>query len=157
MTGGTFGFDARYLPGYGFAAASAFIWSSYSLMTKRVPLFANAAIGLFCFCAGTLSLLMHALLEDRYAFAVGDLPLLLILGVGPMGLAFFLWDAALKNGDPRVIGSLAYLTPMLSTLVLILTGSGVFTGVSGIAMVLIVGGAMIGSLSRERIRRRPCR
>lgn len=73
-------------------------------------------------------------------------PFLLVLGMGPMGAAFFLWDAALKNGDPRIIGSLAYLTPMLSTLLLIVTGSGAFGRVTGIAMVLIVGGAALGSL-----------
>ena len=63
-----------------------------------------------------------------------------------MGAAFFLWDAALKNGDPRIIGSFAYLAPLLSTLLLIVTGSGRFTLVSGIAMALIVVGSVLGSL-----------
>jgi drug/metabolite transporter (DMT)-like permease len=147
VTGGNFSFDSRYLPGYGLAVVSAFIWSSYSLMTKRVPPFPNAAVGLFCLSAGVLSLLMHFALEERYTFVLSDGPLLLVLGLGPMGSAFFLWDAALKNGDPRIIGSLAYLTPMLSTLILILTGSGVFTVASGVAMLLIIGGAVIGSVS----------
>jgi drug/metabolite transporter (DMT)-like permease len=147
VTGGKLSFDSQYLPGYGLAVASAFIWSSYSLMTKRVPPFPNAAIGLFCLSAGALSLLMHFVLEEHYTFALSDAPLLAMLGLGPMGSAFFLWDAALKNGDPRIIGSLAYLTPMLSTLILILTGSGVFTVTSGIAMVLIISGAVIGSVS----------
>ena len=44
------------------------------------------------------------------------------VGAGPMGAAFFTWDAALKRGDPRVIGSLAYLTPLTSTMVLVLLG-----------------------------------
>jgi drug/metabolite transporter (DMT)-like permease len=147
VTGGRLRFDSQYLPGYLLAALAAFIWSSYSLMTKRIKSFPNAAIGLFCLCAGLLSLLMHFLLEQRYLIAVKDFPLLLLLGIGPMGAAFFLWNAALRNGDPRIIGSIAYLTPMLSTLVLIVSGSGRFTLKSGVAIVLIVGGSVVGSLT----------
>jgi drug/metabolite transporter (DMT)-like permease len=145
VSGGTLHFDTAALPGYLLAAASAFIWASYSLLTKRVASFANAAIGLFCLCSGVLSLGVHFLFEPRYAFAWRDLPLLLALGLGPMGAAFFLWDAALKNGDPRVIGSFAYLTPLLSTLLLVITGSGRFSLVSVVAMVMIVGGSVLGA------------
>jgi drug/metabolite transporter (DMT)-like permease len=63
-----------------------------------------------------------------------------------MGAAFFTWDAALKRGDPRIIGSLAYITPLTSTLVLVLMGGRRLTWVSGMAMLLIVTGAVIGSL-----------
>lgn len=153
VTGGRLSFDSRYMSGYMLAALAAFIWSSYSLMTKRIESFPNAAIGLFCLCSGLLALLMHFLLEPRYVFAVKDFPLLILLGIGPMGAAFFLWNAALRNGDPRVIGSIAYLTPMLSTLVLIVTGSGRFALTSGIAIVLIAGGSVVGSLTVGERRR----
>jgi drug/metabolite transporter (DMT)-like permease len=63
-----------------------------------------------------------------------------------MGAAFFFWNAGLRNGDPRIIGSFAYLTPMLSSLVLILGGSGRITVLTGAAMALIVGGSVVGSL-----------
>jgi drug/metabolite transporter (DMT)-like permease len=154
VTGGRLSFDVRHLPGYLLAALAAFIWSSYSLMTKRIKAFPNAAIGLFCLCSGLLSLLMHFLIEQRYAFAVKDFPFLLLLGIGPMGAAFFLWNAALRNGDPRVIGSTAYLTPLLSTLVLIAGGSGSFTPQAGAAIVLIVGGSVVGSLTGEDVERK---
>ncbi len=158
VTGGRLSFDSRYMPGYLLAALAAFIWSSYSLMTRRIKSFPNAAIGLFCLCSGLLSLLMHFLLEPRHDFALKEVPLLILLGIGPMGAAFFLWNAALRNGDPRVIGSIAYLTPLLSTLVLIVSGSGRFTFQAGIAIVLIVGGSVVGSLktgaqSHETVRR----
>ena len=62
----------RYLPlilplalllGYLLALGSAFIWASYSLLTKRVTPFPTAAIGLFGLVSGLLSLLCHVLLE----------------------------------------------------------------------------------------------
>jgi drug/metabolite transporter (DMT)-like permease len=73
-----------------------------------------------------------------------------LLGIGPLGAAFFTWDAALKRGDPRVIGSLAYITPLSSALVLVLVGGRVFNWVSGLAMTLIVAGALLGSLDLIR-------
>lgn len=149
VTGGTINLHFEYLTGYLFAGISAFIWASYSLLTKRVSPFCNEAIGLFCLSAGVLSLAIHFFIEDSYLISLDELWILLILGLGPMGAAFFFWDAALKNGDPRVIGSLAYLTPLLSTAVLISTGSGRFTLLSAIAMMLIVGGAIIGTVSSK--------
>ena len=61
-----------------------------------------------------------------------------------MGAAFFLWDRALKRGDPRSLGNLAYLAPLLSTLVLVATGSGTLGPASLIAMGLILAGAWLG-------------
>jgi len=50
---------------------------------------------------------------------VQDWQLIALLGLGPLGGAFFLWDAALKRGDARQIGVLSFLTPLLSTLTLL--------------------------------------
>ena len=52
----------------------------------------------------------------------------------------------MKRGDPRVIGALAYLTPLLSTLCWCLVGGRRLTVLSGCAMGLIVAGAVVGSL-----------
>ena len=141
--------------GYASALASAFIWATYSLMSQRFARggvrFPTAAIGLFCLVSGGLALLCHALLEPAYAFAARDVPLLFALGIGPMGAAFFLWDAALKRGDARAIGTLAYLTPLISTLLLAISGHGTLGIATGFAMVLIVGGAVLGTrLPRKR-------
>ena len=59
---------------------------------------------------------------------------------------------ALKRGDPRIIGSLAYLTPLTSTLILIVLGGRSLTWVSALAMLLIVAGAMLGSLELFRLK-----
>ena len=85
---------------------------------------------------------------------ISDWISLLLLGAGPLGAAFFAWDAALKRGDPRVIGSLTYLTPLLSTLNLVILGNKPLTWVSTAAMLLIVGGAIIGSLDLWRRKRK---
>jgi drug/metabolite transporter (DMT)-like permease len=68
-----------------------------------------------------------------------------MLALGPMGAAFFLWDAALKRGDARAIGALSFLTPLLSTLLLNVTGLGELSISTIVAGALIVGGAVLGS------------
>ena len=70
-----------------------------------------------------------------------------------MGAAFFAWDASLKRGDPRIIGSLSYLTPLLSTAWLVLLAGRTLTWVSAMAMILIVSGAFIGSIDLFRTKK----
>lgn len=145
VTGGKLDFQWQYATGYGLALTAAIIWSTFSLMSSRMEETSTAQVGLFCAVSGALSLGAHFLLEREYSLVATDWPWLIALGIGPMGLAFFAWDAALKRGDTRSIGLLSYLTPLLSTLGLVLTGGGVFTALSAAAMVLIIGGALVGT------------
>jgi len=134
--------------GYLAAAASAFIWASYSLLTSRVAHFPTAAVGLFGLVSGLLALACHAVLEPPTALSGRDLLLIALTGLGPLGAAFFLWDAALKRGDPRRIGILSYLTPLASTLLLALTSGRPLTVWIAVATLLIVGAAAIGMRAR---------
>ena len=142
------GFASGYIP----AAASAFIWASYSLMGKRMTLlgrgFPTAAIGLFGLVSGLLSLLCHALLEAPVAISMHDWLLMVLMGLGPLGAAFFLWDAALKKGDARKIGILSYITPLASTVLLMFATGRPLTWGIGLATVLILGAAVLGSRAK---------
>ncbi|MGM9428436.1 DMT family transporter [Hydrogenophaga sp. MI9] len=131
--------------GYIPAAASAFIWASYSLLTKRVKPFPTAAIGSFALASGLLSLVCHWWLEPATALSTRDLLLIAVLGLGPLGGAFFLWDAALKRGDARQIGVLSFLTPLLSTLTLLLV-RGEMPGIPVVvAAAMIIGAAVLAT------------
>ena len=148
ISGGRFTFASQYWAGYALAAGSAFVWATYSLLTRRVAPFPTAAVGLFCLLSGALALACHVLLEPAYTPTRADVAWIVLLAIGPMGAAFFLWDAALKRGDPRTIGALAYLTPLGSTLWLVASGAGSLTPVSAGAALLIVGGAALGAARR---------
>jgi drug/metabolite transporter (DMT)-like permease len=130
--------------GYLFALAAAVIWATYSLATTKVPSFPTPAIGLFALVSGLLALGAHFLFEPAATISTTDWLLLLVLGVGPLGGAFYLWDAALKIGDPRRIGLLAFLTPLLSTVLLILVSGESVSWQLLLATGLIVGGALLG-------------
>jgi drug/metabolite transporter (DMT)-like permease len=133
-----------YLPALG----SAFIWATYSLMTRRVRPFPTAAIGLFGLVSGVLSLLCHWALEPAATLQGRDWAFIVVMGLGPLGAAFFLWDRALKLGDPRQIGILSYLTPLASTLLLVVVSGRAFGWSIAVAAVLVIGAAVVGTRAR---------
>ena len=129
-----------YLP----ALAAAFIWATYSLLTKRVAAFPTTAIGLFGLVSGVLSLLCHVVLEPAASLQARDWALLAVLGLGPLGASFFLWDKARKLGDARHIGILSYITPLASTALLPLVSGRPFSWSIAISTAMIISAAVLG-------------
>lgn len=134
--------------GYVAAAGSALIWATYSLWTRRVAHFPTAAIGGFAVVSGLLSLLCHFAFEPRIALDARELLLIAVMGLGPLGAAFYLWDAALKRGDARTIGVLSYLTPLASTLLLVATTGRDTAPSLWLAAGLIVSAALLAVRAR---------
>jgi drug/metabolite transporter (DMT)-like permease len=145
--------EAAFNPmlGYLLALGSAFIWANYSLQTKRGELtgksFPSAAIGLFGLVSGVLSLICHVTLEPAVHLSGRDWLLLTVMGLGPLGAAFFLWDKAIKVGDVRHIGILSYVTPLASTVLLMLATQRALSASVALAAAMIVGAALLGTRS----------
>ena len=143
--------QATWAWGYLPALGSAFVWASYSLLTQRVAQFPTAAIGGFAAVSGVLSLLCHVLLESPVNLSGNDWLLMSLMGLGPLGGAFFLWDAALKRGDAQQIAVLSFLTPLLSTLVLLgVRGESPSASVA-LAALMIVGAAVVARRADSRV------
>ncbi len=134
--------------GYVPAVGSALIWATYSLLTRRVAPFPTAAVGLFGLLSGLLSLVCHLLLEPDTTLTVRDGVLIALMGLGPLGAAFYLWDRALKRGDTRHIGILSYLTPLASTALLMAVSGRLFSWNIALAALLIIGAAVLGTRTR---------
>ena len=130
--------------GYLFGLLAALIWSTYSLGTKRIGDFPTAGVGLFGFAAGVLAIAAHLMFEDPVEITAADWPLIIALGLGALGGAFYLWDYALKRGDPQRIGLIAFLTPLLSTFALIRVTGSQPSAMLVVAAALIFGGAWLG-------------
>lgn len=143
---GDLDFTAGHALGYAAAFVAAFTWAAYSVLSRRFAAVPTDAIGAFCAATAGLSWLVHALTETTVmpADAV-EWAVIVALGLGPAGLAFFCWDHGVKRGDVRALGTLAYATPLLSSLLLILFGQGALTLPVALACVLIVGGAVLGT------------
>ena len=94
------------------------------------------------FCNATLC---HLALETTVVPDAGQWLAVLLLGLGPVGAAFFAWDHGTKHGNIQALGAFSYAAPLLSTLVLIAFGKAEATWVVGFACLLIAGGAVLAS------------
>jgi drug/metabolite transporter (DMT)-like permease len=92
-----------------------------------------------------LALAAHFFFEPQTQLALSDWPLLLALGLGPLGLSFYLWNYALKTGNPQRVGLIAFLTPLISTVLLLLTTNTPLSPLLAVAAALIFAAAFVGS------------
>lgn len=151
--GGSVSFRAEYALGYGAAAACALTWSTYSVVSRRFGHVPTDTVGWFCGAAAVLGLIAHLTFEDTvWPAHAGQWLAVLALGLGPVGLAFFVWDYGVKRGNIQALGVFSYAAPLISTLLLIAFGAADLTSAVAIACAAIVGGALLAS--KEIIRGR---
>ena len=147
ITGGVgFAFRAEYSFGYAMAFLCALIWSGYSVLSRRFSDISTDIITGFCLVTAILALAAHFLMEETvWPQTSVEWWAIVSLGLGPVGLAFYVWDYGVKQGDIQVLGAASYLAPLLSTLALVGTGFAEFTPVIGLACVLITVGAVVAA------------
>jgi drug/metabolite transporter (DMT)-like permease len=141
-----FGFDAQYTLGYATALCAAVIWAAYSVLSRRFAAVTSDAIAGFCLVTAVLAAICHLLLEQTvWPTDLWQWAALIGLGLGPVGLAFYVWDVGVKRGDIQVLGAASYSAPLLSTLILILTGYATYSHLILIACLLITAGAVLAA------------
>jgi drug/metabolite transporter (DMT)-like permease len=147
-------FAPGQLPGLLAAFVAAFVWATYSVMSRRLKSVPTDAVAGFCLATAVLAALVHGLIEQTvWPETPSQWLAVAALGVGPVGAAFYTWDVGMKRGDIRVLGAASYATPLLSTLFLILAGFARPSANIALAAVLIAGGGLIAArdLFRKRI------
>ena len=72
-----------------------------------------------------------------------------LLGLGPVGAAFFLWDYGTKHGNLPLLGVFSYAAPVLSTLLLVAAGGAEPSWQLAAAALLVAGGAALASWPRK--------
>ena len=144
--------DGDAVPGYLAALACALVWAGYSVGSRRFGQVPTDAVGGFCAVTAILAVPCHLAFETT-VWPEGWVQWLavLLLGLGPVGGAFFAWDIGVKRGDIQALGAAAYSAPLLSTLVLIVAGLAPLDGVVAAACALIVAGAVLAA--KELLRR----
>jgi drug/metabolite transporter (DMT)-like permease len=146
ITGGGTGFSAEYALGYALALLCALTWSGYSVFSRLLGDAPTATVTVFCLATAALSLPLHLMLEETI-FPESPLGWAAIagLGIGPVGLAFFVWDIGVKQGDIQLLGTSSYAAPLLSTLVLVIFGVAEASTTLAWAALLVTGGAIIAA------------
>jgi drug/metabolite transporter (DMT)-like permease len=136
---------------WGFAAAvgCAVVWAVYSVTSKRMAGVPTEAVAGFCVATALLAGAASLAFEAPVMPDAGQWAAVALLGAGPLGAAFFLWDAGMKRGDPRLLGTLAYAVPVASTLLLVAAGEGALDARVGIAALMVAGGGLLAATARD--------
>lgn len=120
-----FALHASEITGYGLAFLGAVLWALFSNLRRHDQSDAISTMTTICFGAALLCGLWWAAtdlsiptLERR------DLLVILALGLGPAGGAFFLWDLGMQRGHAALLGVLGYSAPVFSTILMLLLGMG---------------------------------
>lgn len=138
-------FEAQYSLGYLTALICALTWSSYSVLSRCFGSVSTDAVAGFCVVTAVLAWLCHWLFEPTVIPVGKEWLAIVCLGLAPVGLAFFTWDYGVKHGNIKVLGSLSYAAPLLSTILLIVCGFSEASWKLGVACLLIVGGAVLAA------------
>jgi drug/metabolite transporter (DMT)-like permease len=94
--------------------------------------------------------------ETAWPAGPGGWAATVLLGLGPVGLAFYVWDIGVKRGDIQLLGVASYAAPLLSTLALVLAGITPPSPTLLVAAALIAGGAALAARASARgVRRAP--
>jgi drug/metabolite transporter (DMT)-like permease len=145
------GVAAAFLPGYLAAAACALIWSAYSVLSRRFGTAPTETVAVFCLATAALSLLAHLAFETTvWPGTAWGWVAMVALGLGPVGLAFYLWDIGVKRGDIQLLGTASYAAPLLSTFALIAAGFARPSLSLVAATVLITGGALVAARASRK-------
>lgn len=145
LRGGVPGGDPA-LAGLALAFLCAVTWALYSVGSRRLQAVPTGAVALYCLATALLSALAHLIWEvPAWPVGAAGWGAVLALGIGPVGLAFYVWDIGMKRGDIQFLGVASYGAPLLSTLALVLAGVTPATPVLGIAALLVTGGAALAA------------
>ncbi|SEF40874.1 DMT family transporter [Vibrio hangzhouensis] len=151
-------FSGKYLLGYTEALLAALLWTFYTLSNKKNKHMSISTVAGICFISGVLSVVCYFLVmpsSQGVTLDGKDVLSIIALGLGPMGLAFYTWDYAVRHGDPRFIGTLCYFTPLISTLLMVFVYQDIeLEMVHLIALAFVSIGALLGRIVKDRPSRR---
>jgi drug/metabolite transporter (DMT)-like permease len=132
--------------GLALAFLCALTWAGYSVLSRRMGDVPTEAVTVFCLGTAALSALAHLALEPTvWPVGAAGWGAVLLLGLGPVGAAFFTWDVGMKKGDIQMLGVLSYAAPLLSTLALVAAGIARPGWTLALAAVLVAGGAALAA------------
>ncbi|HBQ36360.1 MAG TPA: EamA family transporter [Rhodobacteraceae bacterium] len=143
---GSTGFQTDAMAGYGLALLCALTWAGYSVLSRRLGDIPTDTVAIFCLATAVLSTFAHLTLETTVwpQTTLGWLSSI-ALGLGPVGLAFYVWDIGVKHGNIQLLGVASYAAPLLSTFVLIGAGVAKPTWALLLAAIFITFGAALAA------------
>lgn len=138
--------------GYGLALLGAFLWALFSNLRRHEKTESISSLTTVCFGSSVFCGMWWVATDMSWPdLFLGDVGVILALGVGPAGGAFFLWDLGMRHGHAAFLGILGYSAPVLSTILMILLGMGEPAWEVLVAIIFItLGGIVVQSKPRAK-------
>ena len=125
---------------------AAFVWATYSVLSRRFASVPTDAVAGFCLATSVLATLFHLMFETTvWPANATQWGAVVVLGIGPVGAAVYVWDFGVKRDDIRVRGAASYAAPVLSTLFLVLAGFAEPSVTLAVSAALIAGGGLLAA------------
>jgi drug/metabolite transporter (DMT)-like permease len=131
--------------GFVFAFACAVVWATYSVMSRLIAAVPSESVAPACFATAALALVCNLAFESWVAPTAAQWIVMVLLGLGPIGAAFMLWDVGMKHGNVAYLGVLGYASPVISTSLLILLGLAAPTWTLLVSVALIMAAARLAA------------
>jgi drug/metabolite transporter (DMT)-like permease len=141
--------------GYGCAFLSGTCWAGFALVARAQSAPLTPAMPRVFALAALAAAAGHGVYESTlWPFPEGLALWIVLIGAGPYGVAFLLWDAALQRGPSATVGTLAYAVPVLSAIFLVAFGMAAADWKLPVAAAAVAGGCGVTHLARNRPRGR---
>jgi drug/metabolite transporter (DMT)-like permease len=115
-------------------------------MSRRFRETPSEAVTGFCAATALLAAICHVLFETTlWPDGATQWLAVIALGLGPVGIAFYVWDIGMKHGDIRALGAASYAAPVLSTACLVLAGYAPASWLIAVSAALIACGGLMAS------------
>jgi len=146
LISGSLGSGAGIQLGHILAALGAFVWASYSVLSRRFAGVPSESLAITMLGCAIPAFACHLAFETTlWAPSAVEWGGVLGLGLGSIGLAFICWDIGMKKGDVAFLGVASYAAPVLSTVILVIAGYAPASWLLALSCVLIVVGALVAS------------
>lgn len=130
--------------GYCLAMVGAIIWATYCNLRRCGRHEGVGSMVTICTLASVICFAIALWADERFVPTQQDMLVILALGIGPAGGSFFLWDYGLRVGNAPLLSILGYSAPVLSTLVMVISGMAELSWRVAVAVALItVGGVTV--------------
>lgn len=134
----------------GLIGIAAGLWGLYSVVSRRFGEVPSSTLGVFYVACALVSLAGHLAFETWVQPEPAQWAAIAALGLLPMGLAIYLWDHGIKHGDIQALGAFSYVEPFAGAVLVAVLGQGSLNWTLFWAGCLVIGGAMLASMSLWR-------
>ena len=134
--------------GFVFAFSCALVWATYSVASRMIAAVPSESVAPACFATALLAFACNAAFENWIAPSAAQWIAMVLLGLGPIGAAFMLWDIGMKHGNVAFLGVLGYVSPIISTGLLITLGLAAPSWTLLVSVALIIIAARLAAPRR---------